>query len=183
MADLFNKIAGAAEAIDWTAIVKTVAPTLATALGGPLAGMATTAISTALLGKPDGTMTEVAAVVAGATPDQLLVLKKADQDFAVKMKELDIEIEKVNAEDRSSARKREVETKDKTPKVLAFMIVVGFMATAIGVLSGYAKVESVLAGTIIGYISAKAELVLTYYFGSSAGSDRKTEIMNQNTKK
>lgn len=169
--------------IDWKSIVQAVAPSLATALGGPLAGMATQAISTALLGKPDGTQEEVAAVVAGATADQLLTLKKADQDFAIKIKELDIQLEKVNTEDRSSARKREVETKDKTPKVLAFMIVIGFMATAIGVLSGYARVETVLAGTIIGYISAKAELVLTYYFGSSAGSERKTELMNKNVNK
>src|SRR5574340_1365471 len=160
---------------DWKSLVEQVAPTIATALGGPLAGMATQALSTALLGKPDGTHEELSAALAGATPDQLLALKKADQDFAAKMKELDIDILKINAGDRDSARKREEVIKDWTPRILAYAIIVGFMVTSAGVLSGYAKVDSVLAGTIIGYISAKAELVLTYYFGSSSGSDRKTE--------
>lgn len=169
--------------IDWKAIVRTVAPTIATALGTPFMGVAVSAISNALLGKPDGTQEEVSAAILGATPEQLLLLKKADREFAVEMKKLDVELEKISAEDRSSARKREEVVKDKTPKVLAFIIVIGFMAMSVGVLSGWAKVETVLAGTIIGYISAKAELVLTYYFGSSAGSDRKTEIMNQNSKK
>jgi hypothetical protein len=37
--------------MDWKKIVGAVAPTLATALGGPLAGMAAAAVSDALLGK------------------------------------------------------------------------------------------------------------------------------------
>ena len=32
-------------------------------------------------------------------------------------------------------------------------------------------------GTLIGYVSAKAEQVIAYYFGSSAGSKAKTDIM------
>lgn len=167
---------------DWKEIVRTVAPSIATALGTPLIGIAIQALSTALLGKSDGTIDEVSAAVIGATPEQLIAVKKADQDFTVKVKELDVELEKIGASDRASARQREIVVKDKTPKVLAFIIVIGFIATAIGVLSGYARVETVLAGTIIGYISAKAELVLTYYFGSSAGSDRKTDLLSKNGK-
>ena len=45
------------------------------------------------------------------------------------------------------------------------------------VLAGYAKAETVLAGTIIGYVSAKCEQVLAYYFGSTKGSARKTELL------
>ena len=75
---------------DWKSIVKTVAPILATALGGPLAGAATSAISQALLGKKDGTETEIATILQTASPETLLALKKANQDFEVKMKELDM---------------------------------------------------------------------------------------------
>jgi hypothetical protein len=42
-------------------VVRTVAPTIATAVGGPLAGMATRVISEALLGKPDGSEAEPSA--------------------------------------------------------------------------------------------------------------------------
>jgi hypothetical protein len=168
---------------DWKEIVKNIAPVIASVLGGPLAGTAVSAVSSAILGKPDGTDGEINSAISVGGPDMLLKLKQADNDFKIKMKELDIDIEQINQQDRASARQREIAVKDKTPKVLAFMIVIGFMAMSVGVLSGFAKVETVLAGTIIGYISAKAELVLTYYFGSSAGSNRKTELMNQSNKK
>ena len=48
--------------MDWKSIVKVVAPTIATGLGGPLAGLATKALSEVLLGKSDGTEDEVARV-------------------------------------------------------------------------------------------------------------------------
>ncbi len=36
-----------------------------------------------------------------------------------------------------------------------------------------------LAGALVGYVSAKAEQVIAYYFGSSSGSEQKTEIMGK----
>ena len=89
-------------------LVKTVAPSIATAVGGPLAGMATKMISEALLGKPDGTEDELLQAAKNATPEQLLALKKAEQDFAIKMRELDIDLERISNEDRNSARNREI---------------------------------------------------------------------------
>jgi len=80
-------------------------------------------------------------------------------------------------QDRDSARKREVGASDSTNKVLAFVIVGSFVALVGSTLLGYAKVESALAGTLVGYLSAKAEQVLAYYFGSSKGSAQKTELL------
>ena len=68
-------------------LVRTVAPSIASAVGGPLAGMATRAISEALLGKPDGTEEELTQAVATATPEQLLALKQAENEFSIKMRE------------------------------------------------------------------------------------------------
>ena len=45
------------------------------------------------------------------------------------------------------------------------------------VLFGEITAESAIAGTVIGYLSAKAEQVTAYYFGSSAGSKAKTDLM------
>ena len=87
-------------AFDWKATLATVAPGLATALGGPLAGMATKAILGAL-GMADGaTASDLAAAVQGATPEQMLALKQADQQFAIQMRELDVDVERVSAGDR-----------------------------------------------------------------------------------
>ncbi|EPY03477.1 hypothetical protein [Magnetospirillum fulvum] len=168
--------------MDWKKIVGTVAPSIATALGGPLSGLATKAIARAF-GLGDDSEDSVAAAVTSATPEQLLALKKADQDFAVKMRELDIDLERIAAGDRDSARKREVDAKDWTPKVLAFVIVGGFFGTVAYVLgwglSGMDAAAAAFAGSLVGYVSAKAEQVVAYYFGSSSGADKAAVLLSK----
>jgi hypothetical protein len=66
---------------------------------------------------------------------------------------------------------------------LATIIVSAFVVVTIGTLMGYAKIESAMAGTLIGYLSAKAELVLSFYFGSSADSEKKSEMIYNSTPK
>ena len=165
-------------------LVKTVAPSLATAVGGPLAGMATRAISDALLGKPDGTEDELIDAAAKATPEQLLALKKAEQDFAVRMRELEIDLQRIDAADRSSAREREVKTGDWTPKALAGAVTLGFFGVlgymiAYGLPSQGGEALLVMLGTL----GTAWGGIVSYYFGSSAGSKEKSEAMNRMTRK
>jgi len=163
--------------MDW---LKTLAPTIASALGGPLAGMAVTALGAAF-GWKDVTAEKVTDLLQSGTlnGEQLaaikqaeLVLKQHESDNGFKFAELEIR-------DRDSARNREVQVKDNTNKFLAYTIVGAFIAMVGAALLGYAKVESALAGTLVGYLSAKCEQVLAYYFGSSKSSDRKTELLSQ----
>lgn len=161
--------------MDWKSIVGTVAPTIATALGGPLAGIAVKAIGS-VFGIEGGSEKDVAAAVANASPEQLMALKKADQDFAVRMRELDIDLERIAADDRASARGREVATGDKMVPVLAGVVLIGFFTTVGYVLAGKVELSGeagAVIGTLIGYVSAKAEQVVSYYFGSSSGSKAK----------
>jgi hypothetical protein len=165
-------------------LVKTVAPSLATAVGGPLAGMATRAISDALLGKPDGTEDELIDAAAKASPDQLLALKKAEQDFAVRMRELEIDLQRIDAADRNSARDREVKTGDMTPRALAAAVTLGFFGVlgymiAYGLPSQGGEALLVMLGTL----GTAWGGIVSYYFGSSAGSKEKTEAMNRMTRK
>lgn len=169
-------------------LVRTVAPSIASAVGGPLAGMATRAISEALLGKPDGTEAELTEAAAKATPEQLLALKQAENEFSVRMRELDIDLERIANADRDSARQREVKTGDWMPRVLAFVVVGGFMLTVFLVLLGHVEgmkdpLMATTVGTLIGFVSAKCEQVVAYYFGSSAGSKAKDEAMHNMTRK
>ena len=165
-------------------LVKTVAPSLATAVGGPLAGMATRAISDALLGKPDGTEDELIDAASKASPDQLLALKKAEQDFAVRMRELEIDLQRIDAADRNSAREREVKTGDLTPKALAGAVTLGFFGVlgymiAYGLPSQGGEALLVMLGTL----GTAWGGIVSYYFGSSAGSKEKSEAMNRMTRK
>jgi len=162
-------------------LVRTVAPTIATAVGGPLAGMATRAISEALLGRPDGTEQELQMAAAAATPDQLLALKKAEQDFTVRMRELEIDMERISNADRDSARKREVDTKDLTPKILAALVTTGYFGVLFYMLThglpttGGSEAMLVMLGTL----GTAWGGVIAYYFGSSAGSKEKTDAINR----
>ena len=162
-------------------LVRTVAPSIASAVGGPLAGMATKAISEALLGKPDGTEEELAQAAIKATPEQLLALKKAENDIALQMRELDIDLERIAGADRDSARNREIKTKDWTPKILAGGITVGYFGVLFYMLThglpttGGSEAMLVMLGTLGTAFGG----VMAYYFGSSAGSKEKTEAMNR----
>jgi hypothetical protein len=165
-------------------LVRTVAPSIATAVGGPLAGMATRAISEALLGKPDGTEDELIDAAAKASPDQLLALKKAEQDFAVRMRELEIDLQRIDAADRSSAREREVKTGDWTPKALAGAVTLGFFGV-LGYMIAYGLPtqggEALLV--MLGTLGTAWGGIVSYYFGSSAGSKEKSEAMNRMARK
>lgn len=157
---------------------RVVAPAIASFLpGGPLVGAAFTALSNAVLGKPDAKPEEITAAVATMTPDQIAAVRAKDQEFSAKMKELDLDADKLVFDDRASARTRESTVKDKTPRNLAYLVVGSFVAMVACELGGWGHVDSALAGTLIGYLSAKAEQVMSYYFGSSSSSDRKTELL------
>jgi energy-converting hydrogenase Eha subunit A len=162
-------------------LIGSIAPTLATALGGPLAGLAVKTLSNALLGHDGGSEADVMAALQGASPDQLAQIKKIDADFAVQMKSLDIDLARITVDDRKSARDMQMVTKSWLVPTLATMIIAAFIAVTFATLMGYAKIESALAGTLVGYISAKAELVLSFYFGSSAGSEKKDEMLYKST--
>lgn len=163
---------------DALSVLGQVAPTIATAIGGPVAGLAVKALGSALGLGDSASEDEVMKAVAGATPEQLLAIKKAEQGFTLRMRELDIDVYRLDKEDRDSARNRQIQTKDWMPNVLGILIIGGFFAIVAFVLTGQFKVESALAGTLVGYVSAKAEQVVAFFFGSSSGSKSKTAAMS-----
>lgn len=169
---------------DWKAVVKTVAPGLATALGGPLAGMAVKTIGDKILGKSDATEDEVSLALQTGGPELLLKLKEADYEFKTAMADAGIKLEEIAAADRASARKRETDTHDSwTPRVLAALVICAFFYCVISVMSGHVPnlndpIIAGTAGTLIGYTSAKADQIVSYYFGSSASSKAKDQTIS-----
>lgn len=158
--------------------LKTIAPTVATALGGPLAGLAVEAVGSAF-GWEEATKEKVqdALTKGQLSGEQLTQLKQAEMAMLEKERELGFKFAELDYKDRDSARQREIAVKDNTNKVLAYTVVGAFVALVAGTLLGWARVDSALAGTLVGYLSAKAEQVLAYYFGSTKGSAEKTAII------
>ena len=157
-----------------------VAPTIATALGGPLAGLAVKTISEAMFGHSDANESEVSAALMSATPDQLQKLKETDATFKLKMKELDIDLERISAADRDSARNMQIHTNDWIPRVLAIMITVGFFGILVWMLlKGMPPTGTEALLMMLGALGTAWTGVVNFYYGSSAGSKAKTEAMQK----
>jgi len=157
-----------------------VAPTIATALGGPLAGLAVKTISEAMFGHSDANESEVSAALMSATPEQLQKLKETDATFKLKMKELDIDLERISAADRDSARNMQINTNDWIPRVLAIMITVGFFGILIWMLlKGMPPTGTEALLMMLGALGTAWTGVVNFYYGSSAGSKAKTEAMQK----
>jgi len=160
-----------------------IAPSIATALGGPLAGVAVRSLSNALFGHEDGTEQQVSDALSSATPDQLATIKKIDADFKVRMKELDIDLERISAGDRDSARQMQRDTKDWVPKVLAVVITLGFFGILIWMLlNGMPKTGTEALLMMLGALGTAWTGVVNFYYGSSAGSKAKTDALNSKDK-
>lgn len=149
-------------------LIGSVAPTIATALGGPVAGIAVKALSGALFGHQDASEDEIQAALANPTADQLAALKKIDADFKVQMKSLDIDLEKIAASDRDSARNMAIMTHDWTPRILAMVVVAAWGITTWYLLQNVIEpsMREIIA-RVLGNLDSALVLVLSYYFGSA----------------
>ena len=154
-------------------LIASVAPTLATTVGGPLAGLAVKTISNVLLGRPDGSPQELETAVQSATPEQIAQLRKVDADFKIRMKELDIDLEKISVQDRGQAREMAMKTGNWTARILSFLIVGGFFACLAWMLfrgMPQSGTEAILM--MLGALTNTVTAVIAYYFGSSAGREK-----------
>ena len=149
-------------------IINAVAPTIGQALGGPLGGLASQAISNVLGVKNDSKSIENA--LAHATPEQLAEIKKAELEFEKQMKELDVDVFKLENEDIQDARK--TFAGDWTPKIFAMTIVLGFFACVFYIVSDdWNREMEPLLNIILGGLLANVASVSSFYFGNSHKGD------------
>ena len=167
--------------MDLTKILATVAPWIGTAIAGPLGGMAVEAAANAF-GLTEKTTDALKNALSGATPEQLLALKQADQAFAVQMQQAGFaNIEKLAAlsvDNTKDARAMQVATRSRVPAVLAVLITLGFFGVLIGMMTDMLKAgENQALLIMLGALGAAWGAVVNYFFGSSAGSQAKTELL------
>lgn len=171
---------------DWKKTVGAIAPTLATAMGGPLAGVAVNALSQALLGKDAVDAEELAIVVQQGGPEILAKIKNAENEFKLELKRQEIDIERIHASDRDSARKREASTHDSmTPRLLSFSVTIGFFFVVYAMLGGKTfggnawMEETIFVQNkdmiliLLGTLGSAWTSIVAYYFGSSVSSRNK----------
>lgn len=171
--------------MDFKSILATVAPWIGTALGGPLGSMAVTAAADAL-GLSDKTEAAIKSAISGATPEQMLALKAADADFALKMQALGFEnmeaMAKLSNEDRDSARNREIQVKDRTPKILAYLVTAGFFGMLVFMLFQAIPNENRdIVNIMLGVLGSTFGGIVAYYYGSTKGSEAKSALLANTT--
>ncbi len=167
---------------DWKNILKSVAPTIAAGLGGPLAGAAVTAISKAVLGKEGASDDELANAIVGASPEVLAAIKTAEFDFKARMAQLGVNVFELEVRDRGNAR--ELFRVNHWPQiVLSGLIVTGFFAALFFVLSGWAQTTGTdqAAWLMLGALGTAFTQVLNFWFGSTSGGQTKTNLLAQGT--
>ena len=149
-------------------VLGAVAPTIGTALGGPMGGMAMNMVSQALGCK--NTPKDVEKAVQNATPEQLVELKKLDNDFEVKMKELDVDLFALETADIQSARS--MFSKDWTARIIGIAVIGGFMGYIFLVTIQPPEQNSeALINLVLGYLGGLASAIISFYFGASHTSD------------
>ena len=145
-------------------IVGAVAPTLGSALAGPMGGIATKMIAD-VLGVPNNPKA-IEKGLADASPEQMLELKKAEQEFDIKMKELDVDVFNLEVADGQDARNKF--SKDWTARIIGVVVVGGFMGYIFLVtLQPPEQNSEALINLVLGYLGGLASAVISFYFGAS----------------
>ena len=162
--------------MSWKDTLAAIAPTLATALGGPLAGAATKFLASELLGDENASIESIEAAVIGASPEALANLKQLDADFKLGMKKLDVDIFKIEATDKGDARKNNSDS--NMPAILSVslpLFIVGIVCALFLTEppTGAREVLFMLLGVVIKEWSNS----MHYWYGTTRSSSDKNKLI------
>ena len=111
-----------------------VAPTVATALGGPLAGLAVEAVSKALGVNQDDARKMIDE--GKMSSDQIAQVKVAEIELKKMEEQLGLNFEELAVKDRASARDMQAQTKSIIPPVMAILVTMGFFGILVALMFG-----------------------------------------------
>jgi hypothetical protein len=155
-----------------------IAPTIATCLGGPLAGLAVTAVSKAL--GIDESKVQDTIDDGKLSADQIAAVKQAELELKDHAQRLGLDFEQLAVQDRSSARDMQSTTKSYVPPVLAILVTIGFFGILVALMFGFAQ-RSDEVMIMLGSLGTAWTGIIAFYFGSSASSENKDSMLHQST--
>lgn len=173
--------------MDWTGILKSLAPTVATALAGPLGGVAVNALG-GILGIDQPTIDNVAdAFEQGKlTPDHIVEIKKLELDYqnqekerGFKYAELAYKEHELDVRDKDGARQMQIATHSKMPAILTSLVTVGFFST-LWLLFKYPDLKSnEIVLVMVGQLSTVWAGCVAFYTGTTFNSANKNAMIAQ----
>lgn len=166
--------------MNWKKIVGSLAPVAGQLIGGPLGAGVATKVADALGLGSGATDDEINKAIAVASPDTLAKIKKDLNDHVERLKELDVDLEEIAADDRDSARNRQIQLKDPTPALIAIVVIGLWIYVQYFFLNHtFPEQNEALVMRALGILDGILISVITYYYGSSRGSKQKTEMLSQ----
>lgn len=150
-------------------LVGSLAPTLGAALGGPVGGAAASMLADVL--GCDPVPQKIERALAQATPEQLAEIKKAELDFEVRMKELEVDVYALETKDIQNAR--ESFSEDWTARAIALLSIVLFGGYVLLVTLQPADDNDLnVVNLVLGYLGGIVSSVVSFYFGASKSGSK-----------
>ncbi len=171
--------------MNWTELLKGIAPTLASAALGPLGGLAVSAIGSAM-GIDSPTQEKIAkAFTSGQlTPEAIERLKTLELQYqneekerGFKYAELAFKENELLGKDRDSARQMQIATHSKMPAILTFMVTIGFFGVLIGLLMKPELKANEIVLVMVGQLSAVWGACVAFYVSTTYSSANKNQLL------
>ncbi len=150
-------------------LIGDLAPTIGAALGGPVGGAAATMLADVL--GCDPTPQKIEKAFQQATPEQLAEIKKAELDFEVRMKELEVDVFALETKDIQHAR--ESFSEDWTARAIAILSILLFGGYVLLVTLQPADDNDLnVVNLVLGYLGGIVSSVVSFYFGASKSGSK-----------
>jgi len=156
-----------------------IAPTIATCLGGPLAGLAVTALSKLFGVAPDQVQSMINDNKLSA--DQIAAVQQEEIRFKEQTQALGLNFEQLAVEDRKSARDMQTTTQSIIPPLLSILVTVGFFGILAYLMVTPADTANTPLMIMLGSLGTAWTGIIAFYFGSSAGSRAKDQMLFEST--
>jgi len=156
-----------------------IAPTIATCLGGPLAGLAVTALSKLFGVAPDQVQSMINDNKLSA--DQIAAVQQEEIRFKEQTQALGLNFEQLAVEDRKSARDMQTTTQSIIPPLLSILVTVGFFGILAYLMVTPADTGNTPLMIMLGSLGTAWTGIIAFYFGSSAGSRAKDQMLFEST--
>ena len=168
-------------------MLQAVAPTLATALFGPLGGVAATIAGRVLLGRSNGeasTVEEIVEAVRTATPETLNNLRSVEAELRRYEQEMNFKFAELEQKDRAGAREMAIKSDSSTPRFLAIGVSIVWCAVMLSLYHFEVPTGNRdLASRAMGTLDALLAMAWTFYFGSTTSSRMKDSVIAANVRR
>ena len=158
----------------------TIAPTLASALLGPMAGIAVAGLSK-IFGLSEASQENVASMINDGklTPEHLAAIKELELQYKNDEAERGFKYKELEFKDVADARGMQKETKSVIPATLTILVTCGFFGVLGWMMYEPSVVNSPPLLIMLGQLSAGWAAVISFWMGTTSGSSRTRELLAQ----